>query len=108
VRQPVVVAVNVLVLWSGGGLVELVGCITATRLLGYVAYRLNAYRVFPLLRIRPSLFRKARLRELTGFGVWMMVQNAACKVNYGSDVLVIGRLPEHRLRCGLDRGPASR
>ncbi|HTG99431.1 MAG TPA: oligosaccharide flippase family protein [Vicinamibacterales bacterium] len=85
-----VVAVNVLVLWSGGGLVELVGCITATRLLGYVAYRLNAYRVFPLLRIRPSLFRKARLRELTGFGVWMMVQNAACKVNYGSDVLVIG------------------
>ena len=25
---------------------------TATRLLGYVVYRLNAYRVFPLLRIR--------------------------------------------------------
>ncbi len=85
-----VVAVNVLVLWRGGGLVELVGCITATRLLGYVAYRLNAYRVFPLLRIRLSLFRKSRLRELTGFGVWMMVQNAAVKVNYGSDVVVIG------------------
>ncbi len=85
-----VVAVNLLVVWSGGGLVELVGCMTATRLLGYVAYRLNAYRVFPLLRIRPSLFRKSRLRELTGFGVWMMVQNAAVKVNYGSDVVVIG------------------
>ena len=85
-----VVAVNLLVVWSGGGLVELIGCMTATRLLGYVAYRLNAYRVFPLLRIRPSLFRKSRLRELTGFGVWMMVQNAAVKVNYGSDVVVIG------------------
>jgi O-antigen/teichoic acid export membrane protein len=87
-----VVAVNLLVLWTGGGLVELVGCITATRLLGYVAYRLNAYRVFPLLRIRPSLFRKSRLRELTGFGAWMMVQNAAVKVNYASDVVVIGAL----------------
>lgn len=85
-----VVVVNVLVLWSGGGLVELVGLMTATRLLGYAIYRLNAYRVFPLLRIRPALFRKSRLRELTGFGAWMMVQNAACKANYGSDVLVIG------------------
>ena len=85
-----VVAVNVLVVWSGGGLVELVGLMTATRLLGYVVYRLNAYRVFPLLRIRPALFRKSRLRELTGFGAWMMVQAASCKVNYGSDVLVIG------------------
>jgi O-antigen/teichoic acid export membrane protein len=85
-----VVIVNVLVVWSGGGLVELVGLMTATRLLGYVAYRLNAYRVFPLLRIRPALFRKSRLRELTSFGAWMMVQAASCKVNYGSDVLVIG------------------
>ncbi len=85
-----VVAVNVVVVWSGGSLVELVGCMTATRLLGYVAYRLNAYRVFPLLRIRLSLFRKSRLRELTSFGAWMMVQAAACKVNYGSDVVVIG------------------
>src|SRR5262249_48295024 len=50
----------------------------------------NAYRVFPALRIRPTLFRKSRLRELTGFGVWMMVQAAASKINYGSDALVIG------------------
>jgi O-antigen/teichoic acid export membrane protein len=85
-----VVAVNVLVVWSGGGLVELVGLMTATRLVGYAAYRLNAYRVFPLLRIRPTRFRKSRLRELTGFGAWMMVQAAACKVNYGSDPVVIG------------------
>jgi O-antigen/teichoic acid export membrane protein len=85
-----VVVVNILVLWSGGGLVELVGCMTATRFLGYAAYRLNAYRVFPLLRIRPTLFRKSRLRELSAFGAWMTVQAAASKVNYGSDPVVIG------------------
>jgi O-antigen/teichoic acid export membrane protein len=85
-----VAVVNILVLWSGGSLVELVGLMTATRLLGYVVYRLNAYRVFPLLRIRLSLFRRARLRELTGFGAWMMVQAAAVKVNYATDAVVIG------------------
>jgi len=85
-----VATVNVIVLWTGGGLVELVGLMTATRLLGYVVYRLNAYRVFPLLRIRLALFRRARLRELTGFGAWMMVQAASVKVNYASDAVVIG------------------
>jgi O-antigen/teichoic acid export membrane protein len=85
-----VAAVNITVLLAGGGLVELVAAMTATRMAGYVAYRLNAYRVFPLLRIRPSLFRRTRLRELTGFGVWMMVQSAATKANYASDAVVIG------------------
>lgn len=85
-----VVAVNVTVVMMGGGLVELVGAMTAARMTGYIAYRLNAYRVFPLLKIRLSLFRRARLRELTGFGAWMMVQGASCKVNYASDAVVIG------------------
>jgi O-antigen/teichoic acid export membrane protein len=85
-----VALVNIAVLTSGGGMVMLVGAMTATRMLGYVAYRLNAYRVFPLLRIRRSLFRRGRLRDLTGFGAWMMVQGASCKVNYASDAVVIG------------------
>ena len=85
-----VAAVNVTVLMTGGGLVELVGAMTATRLAGYIAYRLTAYRVFPLLQIRPSLFRRARLRELTGFGAWMLLQGASCKLNYASDAIVIG------------------
>lgn len=85
-----VAVVNVTVLMAGGGLVELVAAMTATRMVGYIAYRLNAYRVFPLLRIRPSLFRRGRLKELTGFGAWMMVQGAATKVNYASDAVVIG------------------
>ena len=85
-----VAVVNITVLLSGGGLVALVGAMTATRMAGYIAYRLNAYRVFPLLKIRPSLFRRERLRDLTGFGAWMMVQGASCKVNYASDAIVIG------------------
>jgi O-antigen/teichoic acid export membrane protein len=85
-----VALVNIAVLMGGGGLVMLVGAMTATRMLGYVAYRLTAYRIFPLLRIRPSLFRRERLRDLTGFGAWMMVQGASCKANYASDAIVIG------------------
>lgn len=84
-----VAAINVIVLLSGGGLVLLVGCMTAVRLLGYIGYRLNAYRVFSLLRIRPSLFRRERLREVTGFSVYMMVQDAANKVNYATDPIII-------------------
>jgi O-antigen/teichoic acid export membrane protein len=84
-----VAAVNATVLLAGGGLVTLVAAMTAVRMAGYLAYRLNAYRVFPLLRIRPSLFRLARLRELTGFGVWMLIQGASCRVNYASDPIVI-------------------
>lgn len=84
-----VAAVNVAVLVGGGSLVELVAAMTATRMLGFFWYRLNAYRVFSLLRIRPSLFRKSRLREVTGFSVYMLLQNAANKANYATDPMVI-------------------
>jgi O-antigen/teichoic acid export membrane protein len=84
-----VAAVNVVVVLMGGTLVELVGWMTLARILGYVAYRLNAYRVFPLLHVRPGLFRKERLREVTGFSVYMMMQDASNKVNYATDPIVI-------------------
>jgi O-antigen/teichoic acid export membrane protein len=81
--------VNVTVLLTGGSLVELVAALTATRMAGYLAYRLNAYRVFPLLRIRPSLFRTVRLRELSGFSVYMLIRDASNKVNYATDPIII-------------------
>lgn len=84
-----VALVNVIVLLMGGGLVTLVAAMTATRMAGYLAYRLNAYRTFPLLRVRPSLFRRERLREVTGFSVFMLVQNTANKLNYATDPMVI-------------------
>jgi O-antigen/teichoic acid export membrane protein len=85
-----VAAVNVAVLLAGGGLVALVAALTVTRMTGFIAYRRNAYRVFPLLLIRPTLFRLTRLREVTGFSVFMLVQNVANRLNYATDPMVIG------------------
>jgi O-antigen/teichoic acid export membrane protein len=82
--------VNVLVLWAGYGLVELVLATTAIRVLTYGVYRANAYRVFPAMRVRLNLFRRDRLRELTSFSVFMALIDWANKLNYSIDAVVIG------------------
>lgn len=84
-----VAVVNVAVVVGGGSLVALVGATTLARLIGYLPYRLNAYRVFPLLRIHPSLFRLSRLREMTRFSIYILVQDVSSRVNYASDPIVI-------------------
>ena len=86
----VVAAVNVVVLLSGYGLAELVAATTAVRILSYFAYALNAYRVFPALRIRPQFFKSERLREVTGFSVFILIIDLANKLNYSTDAIVIG------------------
>ena len=90
VTSLLVVAVNIVVLLSGYGLAELVAATTAVRILSYVAYALNAYRVFPSLRIRPHLFKVERLREVTGFSVFILIIDIANKLNYSTDAIVIG------------------
>jgi O-antigen/teichoic acid export membrane protein len=84
-----VAIVNVAVVFGGGSLVVLVGAMTAARMTGYLAYRLNAYRVFPMLRIRPSLFRVDRLKEVSRFSVYMLIQDLSVKANYATDPVVI-------------------
>jgi O-antigen/teichoic acid export membrane protein len=86
----VTAAVNVAVLAAGYGLVELVAATTTVRLVTYLIYRANAYRVFPGLRIRLSSFRRERLREVTLFSVYMLVIDCANKMNYSLDAIVIG------------------
>ena len=86
----VVAAVNVIVLLAGYGLPELVAATTAVRILSYVAYALNAYRVFPGLRLRLSNFRRERLREVTGFSVFILIIDLANKLNYSTDAVVVG------------------
>ena len=86
----VVAAVNVIVLLSGYGLAELVAATTAVRILSIFAYALNAYRVFPDLRIRPGYFKRERLREVTGFSVFILIIDIANKLNYSTDAIVIG------------------
>jgi O-antigen/teichoic acid export membrane protein len=86
----VIAAVNVTVVLLGYGLIPLVAATTAVRLLTYWIYRRNAYKVFPALRIRPSLFSRARFRELTAFSIYSSMIDWANKLNYELDELVIG------------------
>ena len=86
----VVALVNVIILLKGYGLRELVAATTGVRILSYVAYAMNAYRVFPELRIRPWLFKRARLREVTGFSIFILIIDLANKLNYSTDTIVIG------------------
>jgi O-antigen/teichoic acid export membrane protein len=57
---------------------------------GYYIYRLNAIRIYPDLRIHPSLFRTSRLREVTGFSIYASIIDWANKLNYELDEVVIG------------------
>jgi O-antigen/teichoic acid export membrane protein len=83
------ITVTLVVIKSGGTLIQLVAAMTAVRMLGYLAYRFNAYRVFPLLRTRLSLVRKTRLREVAGFSVYMLMQDISVKLNYATDPIII-------------------
>jgi O-antigen/teichoic acid export membrane protein len=85
-----VALVNAAVLLAGYGLVELVAATTTIRLLAYIGYRLNAYRAYPGLKIRPSLVKLSRLREVTGFSAFILLIDIANKVNYSTDTIVIG------------------
>ncbi|MDQ3347939.1 MAG: oligosaccharide flippase family protein [Acidobacteriota bacterium] len=86
----IVAAVNVTVLWFGYGLVSVVLATTLVRLGSKLIYRLNAYRVFPLLSVRPSLFRIARLREVSGFSVYISIIDWSNRLSFASDALIIG------------------
>jgi len=86
----VVAAVNVIVLLAGYGLPELVAATTGVRILSYLFYALNAYRVFPALRLRPSYFKRERLREVTGFSVFILIIDLANKLNYSTDAVIVG------------------
>jgi O-antigen/teichoic acid export membrane protein len=90
VSNLVVAAVNIGVLLAGYGLITLVASTTTVRFLTYFLYRRNAYTVFPALDIRPSFFRRDRLREVTGFSIYSSIIDWANKLNYELDEVVIG------------------
>jgi len=85
-----VVATNVFMLLSGYGLVSLVLATTTVRVLTYLAYASNAYRVFPALRLSPALFKRERLKEVTGFSVYSSIIDWSYKLNYQVDPIVVG------------------
>jgi len=81
---------NAAVLLAGYSLIGLVAATTSVRLLAYGVYRMNAYRIYPPLRIRASLFRRSRLREVTGFSIYSLLIDWANKLNYELDEIIIG------------------
>jgi O-antigen/teichoic acid export membrane protein len=84
-------SVTVVVLSRGYGLVELVAATTAIALLSYGAYARTAYLVMPSLRIRPiKSFRRERLRQLAGFGIYVFVIDVAVQIGFNLDHLVVG------------------
>jgi len=90
ISSVLVAIVNVVVLSLGYGLIELVVATTIVRVLTYWVYRANAYRVFPGLKLSFANFRRARLREVTSFSVFMLAIDWANKMNYSIDAIVIG------------------
>jgi O-antigen/teichoic acid export membrane protein len=82
--------VNVLVLWLGYGLVELVAATTLARMAPYYLYYRNARAVFPALHISFGLFRRERLRELTSFSIYFAITDWASRLNYAVDTFTIG------------------
>jgi len=85
-----VAVTNLLVLMSGFGLITLVAATTTVRVLAYLVYRENAYRVFPELHLRPTYVRRSRFREVTAFSVYVCAIDWARKLNYSIDAIVIG------------------
>ena len=85
-----VVITNVFMLTAGYGLVALVLATTVVRVLTYVAYASNAYRVFPALHLSPALFRRERLKEVTGFSIYSSIIDWSYKLNYQIDPIVVG------------------
>jgi O-antigen/teichoic acid export membrane protein len=90
VSNVLVAVVNIAVVLAGYGLIALVAATSLVRFATYFIYRRNAYRIFPALNIRPSFFRKDRLREVTGFSVYSSIIDWANKLNYELDEVVIG------------------
>ena len=82
--------VNVVVLWLGYGLIELVAATTLVRMAPYYLYRRNAKQAFPELALRFSSFRRERLREVTGFSVYLAIIDWSSRVNYTLDTFTIG------------------
>ena len=87
-----VALVNVAVLLAGYGLVELVAATTLVRVLTLAAYVWTARHVYPGLRLSPALFRSARLREVTGFSLYILILDWSLRLNFSAQPLVIGAM----------------
>ena len=78
------------VLTSGGGLLTLVASTTALSIAAYGAYAWTAKIAFPEMSLRPSLFSRSIVREVTSFSVYFFLIDIAVQIGFNLDNIVIG------------------
>jgi O-antigen/teichoic acid export membrane protein len=83
-------AITYIVLASGYGLLTLVASTTALGIISYGGYAWTARRAFPELRIRPSSFSRALVRDVTSFSVYLFIVDLAVQIGFNLDNVVIG------------------
>ena len=83
-------AITYAVLATGHGLLTLVACTTALGIASYAGYAWTARRAFPELRIRPSSFSRALVRDVTTFSVYLFVIDLAVQIGFNLDNVVVG------------------
>jgi O-antigen/teichoic acid export membrane protein len=82
--------VTYLVLASGFGLIALVSSTTAVGLASYGAYMWTSRQALPELRIRPSLFDRGLVRDVTTFSLYLFVIDVAVQIGFNLDNVVVG------------------
>jgi O-antigen/teichoic acid export membrane protein len=83
-------AVTYLVLAAGHGLLTLVASTTMLGIVSYAAYAWTARRAFPELRIRPSSFNRALVRDVTTFSMYLFIIDIAIQIGFNLDNVVVG------------------
>jgi O-antigen/teichoic acid export membrane protein len=83
-------ALTYVVLASGHGVVTLVATTTSVSLLGYVAYAWTARVAFPEMSLKPSMFSRSLVREVTSLSVYFFMVDIAIQVGMNLDNVVIG------------------
>ncbi len=78
------------VLTAGGGLTALVASTTAVSIASYGAYAWTARQAFPEMRIRPTSFSRALVRDVTAFRVYLFLIDLAIQIGFNLDSVVIG------------------
>jgi O-antigen/teichoic acid export membrane protein len=78
------------VLAAGHGLIALVGGTTAVGLASYAGYAWTARRAFPELRIHPSSFSRALVRDVTSFSIYLFIIDIAVQIGFNLDNVVVG------------------
>lgn len=78
------------VLASGYGVIALVAATTSLSVLSYAAYAAAARHTFPEMRLAPSLFSRAHVREVTAFSIYLFMISIAVQVGTHVDNVIVG------------------